>query len=562
MLQYLKKYKGLLVLTVVLSAISSLAYVFIALLLQQILDIATKGDMDKFINILLFSICYFILLGLFMFCYSVFSKKLICKVMNLLRKKTFCGIVNRNIADYHKTNTAAYLSALTNDVKMIEENYLLPLLEIIQNGIVFTTSLIVMFYFDIVVAVSVLGAILIMFVAPSLFGAAMEKRQTNYSSKFSELTCHIKDILSGFEVIRSYGMKKYATTKIGASNQAASDAKYSVDKVIAANESVSMVLAILVQVVVIFLSAYFIIIGKTTVGALMGMVQVASNLANPLLMIFSSVPKMKSVGEIVERLNTFSDYKDCSFVGMIAPTFQTAITAKDLKFGYTQDQPIIKGIDFSFQKGKKYAIVGKSGCGKTTLINLLNGYYAEFEGDILYDGVGIRELDIQKLNEMSSVIHQNIYMFDESIKNNICLHKQISQSKMQWALDMSGVTMFLSEEKTLDTSVGENGNNLSGGQRQRIAVARALVQEKSILVLDEGTSAVDMQTAYDIESQLLKLSDLTVITITHSLNSELLEYYDQILFMEDGIIVEVDSFNRLMESKGAFYNFFNLKTKV
>lgn len=119
MLQYLKKHKGLLVLTVLFSAISSLAYVFIALLLQQILDIATSGDMDKFINILLFSICYFVLLGLFMFCYSVFSKKLICKVINLLREKTFYGIVNRNIADYHETNTAAYLSALTNDVILI-----------------------------------------------------------------------------------------------------------------------------------------------------------------------------------------------------------------------------------------------------------------------------------------------------------------------------------------------------------------------------------------------------------------------------------------------------------
>lgn len=159
MLQHLKKYKGLLVLTVVFSAISSLAYVFIALLLQQILDIATKGEMGKFIHILLFSICYFLLLGLFMFCYSVFSKKLICKVMSLFRQKTFYRIVNRTISDYHKTNTAAYLSALTNDVKMIEESYLLPLLEIIQNGIVFTTSLIVMFYFDVVVAESVLGEI-------------------------------------------------------------------------------------------------------------------------------------------------------------------------------------------------------------------------------------------------------------------------------------------------------------------------------------------------------------------------------------------------------------------
>ena len=167
-----------------------------------------------------------------------------------------------------------------------------------------------------------------------------------------------------------------------------------------------------------------------------------------------------------------------TFVGTMPPTFETNITVNDLQFGYEQEQKIIQGIDFSFQKGKKYAVVGKSGCGKTTLINLLSGYYAKYDGDVLYDGVDIRKLDIEKLSEMSSVIHQNVYMFDESIQNNICLHKQIEPTDLKKALDMSGVTMFLGEEKTLDTPVGENGNNLSGGQRQRVAVARALVQGK------------------------------------------------------------------------------------
>ena len=168
-------------------------------------------------------------------------------------------------------------------------------------------------------------------------------------------------------------------------------------------------------------------------------------------------------------------------------------------------------------------------------------------------------MDIEKLNEMSSVIHQNVYMFDESIQNNSCLHKQIEPTDLKKALDMSGVTMFLGEEKTLDTSVGENGNNLSGGQRQRVAVARALVQGKPILILDEGTSAVDMQTAYDIESQLLKISELTVITITHSLNSDLLENYDQVIFMKNGTISQAGSYAELMEYKGAFYDFVSLK---
>lgn len=156
---------------------------------------------------------------------------------------------------------------------------------------------------------------------------------------------------------------------------------------------------------------------------------------------------------------------------------------------------------------------------------------------------------------MSSVIHQNVYMFDESIGDNICLHKKTEQANLQTALHVSGVELFLRDDKTLDTPVGENGNNLSGGQRQRVAVARALVQEKSILILDEGTSAVDMQTAYEIENQLLKITDLTLITITHSLNPELLTDYDKIIFMEDGAVLEADSFDKLIEAKLLFMIF-------
>ena len=130
------------------------------------------------------------------------------------------------------------------------------------------------------------------------------------------------------------------------------------------------------------------------------------------------------------------------FVESISHTFKTNITVNDVQCGYEQEQKIRQGIDFSFQKGKKYAVVGKSGCGKTTLINLLSGYYAKYDGDVLYDGVDIRKLDIEKLNEMSSVIQQNVYMFDESIQNNICLHKQIEPTNLKKAIDMSGVNMF------------------------------------------------------------------------------------------------------------------------
>lgn len=559
MKKYILKQKRLLAVTILFGTIFSVGSTFIAFILKDVIDVAISKDRNQFISIVLQATIYVAILGVCYWLYATWSKKFICRVTKMLREDTFGGIFKKNISDFRMVNSADYLSALTNDVKNVEENYFVPLLLCLQNMIVFITSVVVMFYLSPLVMLCLFTAMLLLLVLPNLFQKTIQNRQNRFSKTQSGFTMAIKDFLSGFEVIRSYRMNDYIVKAFDEKNSTVYTAKYALDKIISAVEALSTILGVIVQCSVLFVSAYLIMTGKITAGVLVGLVQVSGTIVAPIQALSENIPKIQGSKPIIERLNNFVNYHDNTFTGTICPSFQTDITIKGLQFGYQQEQKIIKGINFSFQKGKKYAVIGKSGCGKTTLINLLSGYYATFGGEILYDGVDIRKLDIKKLNEMSSVIHQNVYMFDESILNNICLHKQITPAALQKALDMSGVTMFLGKEKTLDTLVGENGTNLSGGQRQRVAVARALVQGKPILILDEGTSAVDMQTAYDIESKLLKISNLTVITITHSLNSELLKYYDQVVFMENGIISESDSFDNLMNQKGRFYDFFHLK---
>lgn len=559
MKEYILKQKRLLAIAILFGTIFSVGSTLVALILKDVIDVAIAQDISRFTSIVMQTTIYLAILGVCYWMYAMFSKKFICKVTKLLRSAVFDGIFKKNISDFRTVNSADYLSALTNDIKNVEENYFVPLLLCLQNIIIFITSFAVMLYLSPLVMLCLFIAILLLIALPSLFQKAIQNRQEGFSEKQSRFTVAIKDFLSGFEVIRSYRMNSYTVKAFGEKNDTLYIAKYALDKIVSAVEGLSTILGVIVQCSVLFISAYLIITGKITAGALVGLVQVSGTIVAPIQILSESIPKIQGSRPIIERLNALVNYKDDAFNGTVCPTFETDITVKNLQFGYEPEQKIIQGVDFSFRKGKKYAVVGKSGCGKTTLINLLNGYYAAFKGQVSYDGVDIRQLDIEKLNEMSSVIQQNVYMFDESIQNNICLHKQITPTALQKALDMSGAAMFLGDEKTLDTFVGENGNSLSGGQRQRVAVARALAQGKPILILDEGTSAVDMQTAYDIESQLLKIKELTVITITHSLNSELLERYDQVIFMENGTISEAGSYAELMENKGAFCDFIRLK---
>ena len=557
---YLKKYKGLLAFTIFLATIASIAFVGIAFILQRILDVAVSGDTDGFSRVLIISVVYFVILTLITYVYSYFYYKFIYKIINAVRERVFNGIINRNYADFNSVNTADYISALTNDVKLVEENYLIPLLDIIQMSVMFIGSLIVMFYFDLIVAISVVGAILLMFIVPSVFGAIIQKKQDRFSKKLSEFTSSLKDILSGFETIKSYSMKPYVISKFNEKNKTTTNAGFNVGKVTAANESASTFFAIFIQVLVIFLSAYFIIIGRITVGAMIAMIQVSGMLIHPLMLIFDSAPKIKGVKTIINRLNKLSEYNDNSFIGTKTPTYKKGIYTKNLSFSYKEGKPILKDITLEIKKGKRYAIVGKNGCGKSTLVKLICGYYSNYEGEIKYDERELMELNYDKLITLSATIHQNVYMFNESIYDNICLHSKYSNLELAEALDASGSIGFIEElPEGIHTMVDENGKNFSGGQKQRIAVARAIIQGKPILVLDEGTSAIDMQTAYDIESRLLKMKDLTLITITHNLAEDNLKRYDQIIFMDNGKVKEVGTFKELMKNQGGFYKFSKMK---
>lgn len=559
MKSYLWKNKGLFLLTLLLGTLFSVGSTMVALILQQVIDVSVAGEIDRFFTIVWQTGVYLAGLGLCYGLYAACSKKLVCRVARLLRGDVFAGVFQKSISDFKSVNSADYLSALTNDIKNVEDNFLVPLLSALQHAAVFITSFVLMLYLSPLVLLCLFVSMLLVIVIPGLWKGVIQKRQEGFSKEQSRLTVVVKDFLSGFEVIHSYKMKEYVIKAFGESNATVYHAKYALDKITATVEALSTTLGVVVQCVVLFVSAYLIITGQITAGVLVGLVQVAGTIVMPIQTLSQSIPKMQGCKPILERLSGLTHPRDTMFTGRAVPSLQKGITVKNLRFGYTEEQEILRGVEFTFQKGKKYAVVGKSGCGKTTLINLLTGYYAGFQGEILYDEGELRTLDVEKVGELSSVIHQNVYMFDESIGDNICLHRQVESSKLQQALDMSGVTMFLQEDKSLDTPVGENGSSLSGGQRQRIAVARALVQEKALLILDEGTSAVDQQTAYDIENQLLQVEDLTLVTITHTLNPSLLSAYDVIVFMENGKISEAGPFEALLSTKAGFADFYSLK---
>ncbi|APQ73770.1 ABC transporter ATP-binding protein [Clostridium botulinum] len=559
MRECIKRNKLLLLLTIIFSIISSAAMVGLSLFIQTTIDYVTIGNMDGFKRILIYSVGYGILIGLLYFIYDILSKMFIRNLLKMLRNKVFFGILRRNYKDFNSKNTADYISVLTNDMKLIEENYVVPLLLILQYSVMFGVTVILLLYLSPLVTLGIFISMLLIFIVPSIFGKTLENKQLELSNRLSFFTSKLKDIFLGYDVIRSYNLRDNTTKEFQEENNNLANAKFTADKIFVINESLSQILGLGTQFVAIFLSAYLVIKGELTMGMLIAIVQLSATFVQPVIMIMSNVPKLNSVKPIIKRIDDFSNYEDTDFVGKDKPYFNSNLEISNLYFNYGNERPAIDNISLRIDRNKKYAIVGGSGCGKSTLVKLMLGYYSDFNGDIKFDGNSIKNLDIEQLNKMISIIHQNVYMFDKTIKDNICLYKEFSKEQINNVLNLSGANKFIEETTNgLNYLVGENGSNLSGGQRQRIAIARALIQQTPILVLDEGTSAIDMQTAYDIESKLLSVENLTLITITHKMSEELLSLYDEIIYMENGQIVEKGNLRELLDKKDKFFRFYTV----
>ncbi len=228
------------------------------------------------------------------------------------------------------------------------------------------------------------------------------------------------------------------------------------------NEGLSDTLSVLSTIMVIFAAAYLVLMGRISMGTLLALVQLSSTFMAPVILLLQNVPKIRSMKSVIVRLNGYtqgdSEAEERRKLLQGSPSFEHDIELRKVSFSYKKDSPVLCGAAMRFEKGKKYAIMGPSGCGKSTLLKLMTGYYENYDGKILYDGIELRALDGDQIAGLVSVIHQNVYLFNGTIRENILLDEEFSEGELSEAVEKSGVSLFSDEkEEGLDTRVGENG---------------------------------------------------------------------------------------------------------
>lgn len=549
--RYIKKHFAVYAVTVAMGMIFAAVNIYIAFLLNQVIDVVMERDFSAFFHMIGKTILYFICITVCHYLYLFFVKLTIKKVLRDLRYDVFKGVLSRSYHDFHSVNTADYISAITNDINILEESYFTPFLYGIQQVCIFSGALIALLSLSLAITFCLILCVLLAMFFPGLYNKVLQKKQRDYSCQLSSFTKVSKDYYNGFEVIKSFGLVPVFLRKFYIENKLLASVKMKKDNAFNFNESISFFFSFFSQLLILLFGAYLILSDHITMGMLVAIIQLSGNFVNPISNIMQAFSKVKSTCPIRDKLTEYAGCFRENHARHDRFVLRDKIILHNVSFCYGDNCNFhLQSINLSIKKGGKYAIIGASGSGKSTLVNLITGRENNYTGEILIDNIPASEIDEITRNELIAVNHQDIFLFEGTVKDNITLFRDYRKEQLDAALIKSGVMKFLPElNEAIDTYVGENGNKLSGGQKQRIALARSFLQEKQILILDEATSAIDMETRFEIENELLHDSGLTLITITHRLSSELLSQYDQIFLLEKGIIIGTGSYEDVMNHK-------------
>lgn len=544
--------------SVIMTIVMSFLNLMISWLIQQIMDSMANQNMQAVGRCAWIAASVVIAYTVANAVHRAVYPRFLQRAMQQYRDYAFLRLTQKSLRSFSKEGTALYVSALTNDCTSIENNYLAATFTLIELLFCFLGALIMMLYYSPVMLVLAVALSFLPVAVSMTAGNRLTEQEKEISKKNERFVSIVNELLSGFPVIKSFRAETQASRLFLQRNEQAEEAKKNKRR----TEQLISLLAndagIIAQMGIFLAGAWLAISGKgVTAGVVIVFVQLMNYILNPISQVPLLWSNRKAAIALMEKLSDALSENVREEGREKLNGFSEKIEVKDLTYGYEPESHVLKDLDVQFDAGKSYAIVGGSGSGKSTLLNLLMGSSSNYQGEICIDGVSIKNIESESLYQLMTSVQQNVFVFNDTIRNNVTMFHEFPDKEVTLALERSGLSEFI-EKRGEDFVCGENGANLSGGERQRISIARALLRKSPILLVDEATAALDAATARAVSFSILNLVGMTRIVVTHRLEEAILRRYDKILVMKNGTICEQGNFDTLMQQKGQFYSLFQI----
>ncbi|MCM1189244.1 MAG: ABC transporter ATP-binding protein/permease [bacterium] len=527
--------------------------------IQQLLDLAAGVDTGfTLTQLAVISLLCMAMICLIFLCLTFSRPRFLSRAIGQYKEYAFLQISKKGISAFSRENTGLYVSALSNDAAVIETSYLSNLFSVVSQSVLFAAALVMMFLYDrLLTVLSIVLSLLPMLVSLTAGrrAAAAEKNISDLNERYMST---LRDSLAGFSVIKSFRAELQMCRIFAESIKKVSDAKEKRDKITLLIEMMSSLAGFIVQIGVFLAGTFLALSGRDmTVGTILIFVQLLNFVLGPIGTVPNLLAQRKAAKALIQKLADALTENLREEGTVEKHTLTDGIRLHGLTVSYEPEKPVLQNLSFTFHAGKSYAIVGASGSGKSTLLNTLMASGSGYAGSVLFDGTQLKEMSGESLYEIISVIQQNVFIFNASIRDNITMFSDFSREEVDRVIELSGLSRLIAERGE-DYLCGENGCLLSGGEKQRISIARSLLKKSQVLLADEVTAALDAQTAFQIFDMILGLTGMTRIVVTHALDPNLLKRCDCILALKNGVIAESGTFEELMQKRDYFYSLYTV----
>ena len=473
-----------------------------------------------------------------------------------MRKDLFAHIQTLSMDFFDNTNTGELMARVKDDIDKVKDAFGMTGMLIVQITLYIVSVLYCMF------ALSPLLGLLPL--AVMIFGGAMsfvlekkfDKVYTDLSEENAALTTVAEENLAGVRTVKAFAREKFEIAKFAKRNKRYYDLNMEQTKILTRYYPVYQFIGAILPVVCAILGGILVIQNKMDLGSLVAFVEYSrdctwpldmfAELANELSSSFASYKKVKAIADEKPALS-----ENAEPVVLDRVEGDLEFRNVSLKLG---GNTILENIDLKLPRGKTLGIMGATGSGKSSIINLLQRFYDPSEGSVLIDGVDVRKRQLSQVRSTSSVVMQDVFLFSDTIEENIKMGKRFTMQlpEVKRAAKMAQATEFIEKmEDQYETVIGERGVGLSGGQKQRISIARAISKKSPILVMDDSTSALDMETERQIQMMLKTITDSSKIIIAHRISA--VRNADEIIYLDQGRVAERGTHEELLQKKGLYY---------
>lgn len=550
---YLHKYVLILIIMAIVTGLSLMIPYMFKYLID---DVIPSKDFNKLWNFTLF----YILINILYLSGSFLSKYMYSKISNNvmldIRKDFFLHLIKLPISFFKNNKTGDIIHRINSDVTSLTNILTRSIIRFVNNMLEIIILTILLLRLDKQLFFIIVAILPFIFLNSTFFQPRIKKIVKKITETESGILSFFMEKFENVIQIKVYNNYDYENYKI--KNKLNDLLKLNLKSVIIENShlTISNIFMFSTFLCIFTFGGYKVMTSVITLGTLVAFTQYLWRVYGPMhdtLSLWTDLNRalvsMDRISEFLSIKTEQLELKDKSF------SITKLIEFKDVTFGYNKDKLILNKISFELKKGKKYAFVGNSGCGKSTILNLICGFYEINSGNIKYDGKSYSEINLYDLRDKITLVTQDKHIFNDTVFNNIaygntkCAEKQINEVIQTFKVDS------IINNSHLNNLVGDQGITLSGGQKQRISITRSSLKEADILLLDESTSELDSDNEYLIYKNLFNLfKNSTIVIVSHRIST--IMDADEIFFIKNGIIIERGNHEELIKCKGEYYNLF------